>query len=166
MKIMKLLILVITLAILTGCASTIKYEKQPFTPIPKVEPYVLSADPFTEPPVPIYLKKGDRFDEQKYVLCPKEEAEVIAFTSKELNKITLRIAYLKDLNSDLVKLVNIHIQRENVMIDIITDQNTAKEIYRELLVDLQNASKWKSAEKVGLWTIIIGQLVTIFKLAF
>jgi hypothetical protein len=160
----KLLTLLAVLSILAGCATTqIKYEKQPFTVIPKVEAYKLPPDPFTEPPVPIFLKKDATGN---YIFCQKEEAELVAFTSKELGKITLRIGYLKEISSELEKLVNIHIQRENLLITIIVDQQTAKEIYRELIVDLQNYSKGQSLEKTGQWAIIIGQLAVILGLAF
>jgi len=160
----KLLVLLVALFILAGCATTqLKYEKQDFITPPKVEVYKLPLDPFTEPPVPIFLNKDTA---GKYILCQKEEAELVAYTSKELGKITLRIAYLKEVNSNLERLVNIYIQRENVMIDIITDQQTAKEIYRGLIVDLQNQNKGQSVEKVGMWAIMIGQLAVILGLAF
>ncbi len=160
----KVIVLLAGLLLLTGCATTqLKYEPHSFTPIPKVEAYKLPEDPFKEPPVPVYLKKDTS---GKYITCQKEEAELVAYTGKELNKIVLRLEYLKTVNADLEKLVNIHIQRENVLIDIVTDQNTAKEIYREILVDLQNQIKGQKIDQAGQWVIIIGQLIAIIGLAF
>lgn len=160
----KLLLLFVGLLFLAGCAGTqLKYEPHSFTPIPKVEAYNLPEDPFKEPPVPVYLKKDTS---GKYITCQKEEADLVAYTGKELSKIVLRLEYLKTVNADLVRLVNVRIQRENILIDIVTDQNTAKEIYRELIVDLQNQNSGKSIEKAGLWVIIIGQLIAICGLVF
>jgi len=164
MKKLLMLLLLVTF-ILIGCATEpIKYEKQSFTPPPKQEEYKLPADPFANVPAPvfIYLKKDT---DGRYIVSSKEEVEVYAFTPTELQKITLRISYLKEVNTQLVDLVNIQIRRGNVLIDLFVDQQIAKELYREINVDLQNQMKhdkaWNTVEKGGLWAIIIGLIIEL-----
>lgn len=165
---MKFITLVVCLLLLAGCASApqLKYEKQTFTPPPKSEEYKLPTIDFGDPPKPIFLAKQS---DGNWKEVAKEQGELIAYTSKEHDKIVVRIQYYKEMTPKLVDLVNIHIKRDNLLIDLVVDQQTAKEIYRELLVDVQNQAKsdknWNTAEKGGLWAIIIGQLIAIFSLA-
>jgi hypothetical protein len=139
----------------------VKYEPLKFNPPAKAEAYKLPPDPFANipAPVPIYLKKDAT---GKYITCKAEEADIVAFTGKDLNTITIRITYFKNLMPQLENLVNLHIQRENGLIDLIIDQNILKEFYREMNVEWQNkAHKDKilgDIEKAGLWLVIIGQL--------
>lgn len=161
---MWILWVVASFILLVGCATTpqVIYTPQSFTPPAKVEEYKLPADPSGPAPTPIFLKKGT---DGKYTPCKREEADLTAFTSNDLDKITARIVYLKDINGQLVELVNIQIRRGNVLTELIVDQQMAKEIYRQLNVDLQNQvahdKNWNSVEKGGLWAIIIGQLIAI-----
>jgi hypothetical protein len=158
----KIAILLAILFLATGCATQIPYTKQVFTPPPKADSYKLPADPFTGVPAPtmIYLKKDAT---GKYVVCPKEEVELYAFTSTELGKITIRLNYYKDERPQLENLVNLHIQRENLLIDLIVDQNVLKELLREMNVDLQNKinsdKMWWSVEKGGYIAVILGMLI-------
>jgi len=165
---MKFITLIVCLLLLAGCASVpqLKYEKQPFTPPPKSEEYKLPSIDFGDPPKAIFLAKQS---DGNWKEVTKEQGELIAYTSKEHDKIVVRIQYYKEMTPKLVDLVNIHIKRDNLLIDLVVDQQTAKELYRELLVDVQNQAKsdkgWNTAEKGGLWAIIIGQLIAIFSLA-
>ena len=160
----KLIALVpILLFLLIGCAGNqIKYEPRPFTPPAKVPDYKLPLDPFANTPAPvgIFLKKDPS---GKFVLCPKEEATIVGYTSKELDRITLRLQYLKTQNTQLVELINIHVMRQNVLIDIVIDKNLVTEIYRQLFVDMQNKMSseqfWNKVEKSGQWLVIIGLLI-------
>lgn len=168
---MKYVVLLLALVVLlAGCASVtpIKYEPQAFKPPSKTEEYKLPPDPFASvsPPVFIFLKKGL---DGNYVVCSKEESEFAALAPKELDKITLRISYLKDINGKLMELVNVQILRGNVLIDLISDQQVAKEIYRQIMVDFQNQANhdknWSNVEKAGYLAIIIGQLVALLAVA-
>jgi hypothetical protein len=156
-------IALLVLFLLVGCAGThVKYEKQPFTPPPKSEAYKVPADPFIGIPLPepTYLKKDPS---GHYVVCKKEEAEVAAYTTKDIHNLTIRIVYYRDLNVALENQVNLHIQRENLLINLVVDVNILKELYREFNVDLQNkASSDKTMfnlEKGGYIAVIIGLLI-------
>jgi PBP1b-binding outer membrane lipoprotein LpoB len=164
-----LAVLIFVAFLLVGCAGTqVKYEPQTFTPPNKVPLYVPPADPFDKSPAPvaIYLKKDTT---GKYVVCPREEADIEAFTSKELDKITLRIHSLKVTNAQLVELINIHVMRENVLIDIIVDKNIAKELYRQLFVDMQNKMSQEDfmhkLQQGGYWAVIVALLIEVGVLA-
>jgi hypothetical protein len=158
-----LLLFVLLLLVVSGCATVQeKYEPRPFTPPVKVPEYKLPVDPFanTSPPEMIFLRKDTS---GKFVVCPKEEAELSAFTAKELQKITIRLQYYKTITSQLEDLVNIHIRRENVLIEVIIDQNILKELNREMVVDLRNKMSsdqfWNKLEKGGYVAVIIGLLI-------
>lgn len=154
--------LLIVLLGVVACSSTIKYERQAFTPPPKVESYKLPASPLSEMSAfdLVFIKKDSA---GRYVTCPKAEAELTAFTAKDLNKVTLTIQYYKEMTPQLENLVNLHIQRENLLIDFIIDQNFLKELLREFNVDLQNKAAsdktWWNVEKGGYWGVIIGLII-------
>ena len=159
----KWIVLLVLFLFVTGCAGTqIKYEAQPFTPPPKSEAYKIPADPFTGIPLPepTYLKKDSS---GKYIVCKKEEAEVAAFTTKDIHNLTIRIVYYRDLNVALENQINLHIQRENLLINFVIDVNILKELYRQMNVDLQNkVSSDKmmfNLEKGGYIAVIIGMLI-------
>jgi hypothetical protein len=158
----KYLVLLVILFALTACAQTIKYKRQPFTPPKKAEAYKLPASPLSEMSAfdLVFIKKDPI---GRYVTCPKAEAELTAFTAKDLNKVTLTIQYYKEMAPQLESLVNLHIQRENLLIDFIVDQNFLKELLREWNVDIQNKAAsdktWWNVEKGGYWGVIIGLII-------
>ncbi len=162
----KLLILTIFL-FLFGCATTeqLKYERQTFTPPQKTEEYKLPSIDFGEAPKPIFLAK---LKDGNWKEVSREEGTLIAYTSKEHDKIVIRLQYGKEIIPKLVDLINIQVRRGNVLVDVVMDQQTAKELYRELLVDVQNKAKsdkaWDTTEKGALWLVILGQLIAIISL--
>lgn len=151
------------LLLLVGCAAPLKYEKQVFTPPPKAEAYKMPSDPFTGIPLPepTYLKKDP--SSGHYIVCKKEEAEVAAYTTKDIHNLSIRIIYYRDLNVALENQINLHIQRENLLITLVIDQNILKELLREFNVDLQNKihsdKMWWNVEKGGYIAVIIGMLI-------
>lgn len=161
----KLFLIFVALIILSGCATNpIKFEPKKFEPPQKIEPYKIPEDPFKEPPIAIFLKK---LPDGNYKIVSQDQAELTAYTAKEHNKIVLRITYYKELVPKLENFVNIHIQMYNKSIDLMVDQNLAKELYRELYVEMYNKNKsdnrWNVVEKGGLWAVIIGQLILLLK---
>ena len=149
---------------ITGCAGTkLVYTPQPFTPPAKSPEYKLPPDPTAGIPAPTPTTYFKRDATGKWVECPKEQAELSAFTSKELNKITIKLEWVKTILPQLEGNINLHIQHENNLIDIIVDKNTAKEIYRELYVEMYNKAlsdkNLFNVEKGGYIAVIIGLLI-------
>jgi hypothetical protein len=161
---------IVVIAMLTvflfGCASQLKYTP-PTISKPEVLPaYVPPDDPTAklEPPKPFFLKR-DPSDPQKWVVCEKPEGIVLAYFPVEHDKIVLRLQYLKEMNKLLVDLVNVHIQISNVKSELITDHMLAKEVYKEMYVDVynqyQNERLQGNVEKAGLLLVILGQLAVL-----
>jgi len=167
MKRLLLLLLIVTV-IIGGCA-TMKYEAPKLDPVKKIEAYKLPEDPFAnvEPPIPIFLKKDETG--KKWIECSKEEAIIVAYIPREHDKIILRIQYLKDINTSLVRLVNVHIDIVNVRAELERDQLLAKEVYKQMWIDAVNqgivTKTWNDVEKGGLTAIIIVQIIAILALA-
>jgi hypothetical protein len=160
----KWIALALILVWITACAGPkMTYTPTPFTPPVKSPEYKLPPDPAAgiPAPEPIYLKKDAATG--KYVICKKEEVELYAFTSKELNKITIRLDYYKNVLPQLENLVNIHIQREGVLIDLLVDKNVAKELFKELYVEMYNKNitdkNMFNMEKGGYIAVILGILI-------
>jgi len=164
----KFLLLLLMLVIVGGCA-TMKYEPPKLDPVRKIEAYRLPEDPFVAsgPPIAIFLKKDET--EKKWVECSKEEAIIIAYIPREHDKIVLRIQYLKDINSFLVRLVNIHIDLVNIRAELERDQLLRGEVYKEMWIAAVNqgikTKTWNDLEKGGLAAIIIVQIIAILALA-
>ena len=158
---MKLISLILVCLFMAGCAAPLKYEPPKPLDIPKIPEYKLPTDPFqgTAPPVKIFLKKQGG----TWVECPKEEGQIIAYTPKEHDKIVLRIQYYNQLVPQLERLVNVNIQIANQTITLVIDQQLAKEVYKELWIDVQNARNHDKnmfgLEKGGLYAIIIGLII-------
>ena len=162
-------LLLIVLFVLVSCATTQKtYTPQVFTPPTKSPEYKLPEDPFANIPAPvsIFLKKDSS---GKYVLCSKEEAEIVGFTGKELNKIVLRLDYYKTQLPQVAQLVNLHIQREDLLINLIVDQNILKELFREMYIEAYNKGEsqqfWNKVQQGGYWAMIIALVIEIAMLA-
>jgi|GEM_PF-4675363 len=166
MKKILLICIGLSLIFISGCA-TMKYEAPKLDPVKHLEPYKLPADPFTEPPIPIFLKRDDTG--KNWVECKKEEAILVAYIPREHDKIVLRIQYLKDINSKLVDLVNVNIEMINMRAELERDQLLAKEVYKQMWIDAENRNvinkTWNDIEKGGLAAVIIAQLVAILSLA-
>jgi hypothetical protein len=64
-----------------------------------------------------------------------------------------------------VRLVNIQIDLNNAHVQLVVDEELAKEIYHQLFVDAMNKnitdSRWSSLEKGGLYAIILGLLINL-----
>ena len=100
-----------------------------------------------------------------YKVVPKEEGELICYTAKEHDKIVLRISYYKEVVPALVRLVNIQIDLNNAHVQLVIDEELAKELYKQFWMDTENKrlsdKRWDTLEKGGLWAIILGQLVAL-----
>jgi hypothetical protein len=142
-----------------------KYTPPKPLELPRIPAYQLPPDPFKDVPAPIqiFLKKSATGYPYNYEVCPKEEAEIIAYTPKEHDKIVLRIQYYKEIVPQLENLVNVHIRIANSEIDLIIDQQLAKEVYKEMWIDTTNAKNKQSSqfglEKYGLYGVIIGLII-------
>lgn len=164
---MKIIVAVLCLLLLVGCAAPLKYEPPKPLDIPKIPAYQLPPDPFKDvpPPVQIFLKK----EGGKWIECSKAEGQIIAYTPKEHDKIVLRIQYYNQLVPQLENLVNVHIKIANSEIDLIIDQQLAKEVYKEMWIDTTNAKNRDATlfglEKYGLYGIIIGLIIEAAVLA-
>ena len=158
-----LLLIFLALVILCSCA-TMKYEPPKFEPVVKIPAYKLPPDPFenTEPPIPIF-KKADGSP------ATKEEAQLICYVPKELDKITLRLQYRKEIIDSLIRLINVQIEMTNVMADLERLKELKAEVYKQMWVDQVNTTSinkiWADIEKGGLSAIIIAQLIVILSLA-
>jgi hypothetical protein len=162
----KLLFILLVIVFVSGCA-TMKYEAPKLDPVKKIEHYKLPENPFTEPPIPIFLKRDDTGT--KWVQCSKEEATLNAYIAKEHDKIVLRIQYSDEIISHLVRLVNVHIDMINVKAELERDQLLAKEVYKQMWVDEVNrgavAKTYNDIEKGMLTAVIITQIIAILSLA-
>jgi len=160
----KLLILLCIFVMVVSCAPLMKYEPPKIERPPKIEPYVLPPDPFAtlDPPKPIFLA---RLDSGLFKEVPKEEATIIAYVTKEHDKIVIRLQYFKELVPALVKLVNVNIDIANGYITLQVDQQLAKEVYKQLYIDMANKNivdeRWNNLEKGGYWVIILAQLIAL-----
>lgn len=162
----KLICILLALIFVSGCA-TMKYEPPKLDPVRKLDHYKLPESPFTQPPIPIFLKKDETG--AKWVQCPKEEAILIAYISTEHDKIVLRIQYSNEIITHLVKLVNVHIDMVNIRAELERDQLLAKEVYKQMWVDEVNRGgiykTYSDLEKGMLVIVIIAQIVAILSLA-
>jgi hypothetical protein len=164
----KLFFVLLAIIFVSGCA-TMKYEAPKLDPVKKIEPYKLPESPFAnvDPPTPVFLKKDEVGN--KWVGCSKEEATLIAYVSKEHDKIVLRIQYSNDIIELLVRLVNVHISIANSRAELERDQLLAKEVYKQMWVDEVNrgaiTKTYNDVEKGMLTAVIITQIIAILALA-
>ncbi|OGM09305.1 hypothetical protein A2Z67_05180 [Candidatus Woesebacteria bacterium RBG_13_36_22] len=167
----KIIMLILLLVFCVGCAH-MTYEPPKVTmerSLQKQKHYELPSDPFagTEPPKAIFLAKADgvNLPGNFYKVVPKEEGELICYTAKEHDKIVLRISYYKEVVPALVRLVNIQIDLNNAHVQLVIDEELAKELYKQFWMDTENKrlsdKRWDTLEKGGLWAIILGQLVAL-----
>jgi hypothetical protein len=160
----KLLCTLLAFMFMTGCA-TMKYEPPKIDPVVKIAPYALPTSPFTNPPVPIFLKKDA---DGKWIVCPKEEATVVGYISTEHEKIVLRIQYDDEIIGHLVRLVNIHIDMVNSRAELERDQLLSKEVYKQMWVDEVNRgaihNTYDTIEKGVLVVVIIAQVAALLSL--
>jgi len=149
-----------------SCAPVMKYEPPKISmdkALPKQKHYELPTDPFAnvEPPKSIFLSKEGQFWRE----VPKEQGELICYTAREHDKIVLRISYYKEVVPVLVKLVNIQIDLNNAHIQLVIDEELAKELYKQFWIDTENKriadNRWNSLEKGGMWAVIIGQILAL-----
>lgn len=162
----KLFFVLLAIIFISGCA-TMKYEAPKLDPVKKLDHYKLPQSPFTEPPVPIFLKKDQ--DGKKWIECSKDEATLIAYISIEHDKIVLRIKYSNEIIAQLVNLVNVHIDLVNIRAELERDQLLAKEVYKQMWIDEVNKGAinktYNTIEKTTLAAIIIAQVIAILALA-
>lgn len=162
----------------SACTPMLKYEPPKIEHPKKIEAYQIPEDPFAkvEPPKPLFLCKtsgGISAGEEKpfyaYKECDRNEATIIAYIPKEHDKIVLRLSYYKELVPALTRLINVYIEIANVKGDLIYDHMTAKEVYKQMWVDVENRRTMEAdralLEKVGLITLTLGQLAAILALA-
>jgi hypothetical protein len=169
----KILVLLILVFFIVSCAPALKYEPPKISmdrALQKQKYYELPPDPFanTAPPKAIYLAKADGVTSlpgQYWKEVPKEQGELICYTEREHDKIVLRISYYKEVVPALVRLVNIQIDLNNAHVQLVIDEELAKELYKQFWIDTENKrlndSRWNSLEKGGMWAIIIGQLLAL-----
>jgi hypothetical protein len=165
-KIIAFIFLVLSLV---SCAPMMTYTPPKIETPEKMEHYQMPPDPFEgmTAPQPIFLAKatGINLPGTYWREVPKEQAELTCYTAKEHDKIVLKLSYYKEIVPALVRLVNIHIDLNNAHIQLIVDENLAKELYKQFWIDTENKriadSRWSSLEKGGLWAIILGQLITL-----
>jgi len=161
---MKKLFLLLIIGIIVCSCATVKFEPQKFEPVVKLPVYKLPDDPFanTEPPIPIF-KKADGSS------ATKEEAQLICYVPRELDKITLRLQYRKEIIDSLLRYINVQIEMTNVRADLERLKEMKAEIYREMWIDEVNrgiiTKTWNDVEKGGLTSIIIVQIIAILALA-
>jgi hypothetical protein len=167
----KFVLVLLAVILLSGCVSQMKYTP-PVIPKPeKIPAYVPPDDPTAklEPPKPVFLKRDPK-DPNKWVPCDKAEGILIAYYPVEHDKIVLRLQYLKEMNTSLVKLVNVYIDINNIRVELQLDQQLAKEVYKQMWIDsenrLANDKLMNDLEKGGLAAVIVGQLMAIMALAF
>lgn len=165
----KFVICLLGVLLLAGCATShMKYEPPKIEPPKKLEHYRLPPDPFAkiEPPQAIFLKKQGSV----WVECAKEEAILVAYTAREHDKIVLRLGYYKEILPRMEQLINVFIDMNNARIELQVDQQLAKELYKQMWIDVENRrideKFWNNLEKAGNWAIIIAQLIAIIAIAF
>jgi hypothetical protein len=158
----KWIALLLSLFLLVGCAETIKYEREKPLDIPKLPSYTLPENPLKDvpPPAPFFIRK---VSPGLWKECTKEESEATGYFPKELSKITLLLQYYASLLPQTENMVNVTVMVANKQIDLVMDEQIAKEFYREMWIDCQNArNKDKSLfglEKYGLYGVIIGLII-------
>ena len=163
----KILVLLILVFFISSCAPMMKYEPPKISmdrALQKQKYYELPTDPFANvlPPKAIFLAKTES---GLWKEVPKEQGELICYTEREHDKIVLRISYYKEVVPALVRLVNIQIDLNNAHVQLVIDEELAKELYKQFWIDTENKrlndSRWNSLEKGGMWAIIIGQLLAL-----
>jgi len=166
----KIIVLLILALFVVSCAPALKYEPPKISmdrALQKQKYYELPTDPFanTTPPKAIYLAKEGNYWKE----VPKEQGELICYTEMEHDKIVLRISYYKEVVPALVRLVNIQIDLNNAHVQLVIDEELAKELYKQFWIDTENKrlndSRWNSLEKGGMWAIIIGQLLALIAIS-
>ncbi len=154
-----------------SCAPALKYEPPKMTmdrALQKQKYYELPPDPFAnvEPPKAIFLAKTDG---GLWKEVPKEQGELVCYTAREHDKIVLRLSYYKEVVPALVRLVNIQIDLNNAHVQLVIDEELAKELYKQFWIDTENKrindNRWNSLEKGGMWAVIIAQLIAMIALA-
>lgn len=166
------ILLIFMLFFVTSCAPLLKYEPPKISmdkALQKQKHYELPIDPFAnvEPPKAIFLAKVE--GQQFWKEVSKEQAELICYTAREHDKIVLRISYYKEVVPALVRLLNIQIDLNNAHVQLVIDEELAKELYKQFWMDTENKriadKRWDSLEKGGMWAIIIGQLIALIATA-
>ena len=170
MKIFAILLILVFLSV--SCAPMMTYTPPKITmdrALEKQKDYELPTDPFAniEPPKAIFLAKADgvNLSGQYYKEVPKDQSDFICYATKEHDKIVLRLSYYKEVVPALVRLVNIQIDLNNAHVQLVVDEELAKELYKQFWIDTENKrindKRWESLEKGGMWAIIIGQLLAL-----
>lgn len=169
----RMLVLLIFVFFIVSCAPLMKYEPPKISmdrALQKQKYYELPADPFVnvEPPKAIFLARADGITGlpgKYWKEVPKEQGELICYTAREHDKIVLRISYYKEVVPALVRLVNIQVDLNNAHVQLVIDEELAKELYKQFWIDTENKrisdKRWDSLEKGGMWAIIIGQLLAL-----
>jgi len=166
-----LILLILGVFLIASCAPMMKYEPPKISmdrALQKQKHYELPTDPFAnvEPPKAIFLAKADG---QYWKEVPKEQAELICYTAREHDKIVLRISYYKEVVPALVRLVNIQVDLNNAHVQLVIDEELAKELYKQFWIDTENKrisdKRWEGLEKGGMWAIIIGQLLALIAIS-
>jgi hypothetical protein len=162
----KIFILLIAVLFIASCAPMMTYTPPKVTMDRALQPqkhYELPTDPFAniEPPKAIFLAKVDGVWKE----VPQDKAELTCYTGREHDKIVLRLAYYKEIVPAMVRLVNIQIDLNNAHVQLVIDEDLAKELYKQFWVDAENKrisdKNWNTLEKGGMWAVILGQIIAM-----